>query len=33
MRTAENALELASIGAFFLMMAFWSGLSSGTPLV
>ena len=33
MRAVEDVIELACIGAFFVMMAFWSGLSGGVPLV
>ena len=33
MRTVENVVELASIGAFFLMMAFWSGIGGAAPPV
>ncbi len=33
MRAVEDMIELASIGAFFVMMVFWAGVSTNWPLV
>jgi hypothetical protein len=33
MRVVENVIELASIGGFFVVMAFLSGITSGATLV
>lgn len=33
MRAVEDVIELASIGAFFVMMAVWAGVSTNWPLV
>lgn len=33
MRAVEDLIELASIGAFFVMVAFWSGVSGNWPLI
>ena len=33
MRAVEDVIELASIGAFFVMMVVWAGVSTNWPLV
>lgn len=33
MRAVEDMIELASIGAFFVMVAFWSGVTTNWPMI
>ncbi len=33
MRAVEDVIELASIGAFFIVMAVWTGVVANWPLV
>jgi hypothetical protein len=33
MRAVEDLIELASIGAFFVMVAVWSGVGANWPLI
>jgi hypothetical protein len=33
MRAVEEMIELASIGAFFVMVAFWAGIGGAWPLI